>query len=202
MNPWRTVAIVLCVASLASCAKEEGAEEQQPRVESRSDKKLQGQWVSSCADAMMFGNSQRSEIKISEDSIIRTTFVSTSGNCGDTSVEVLQVGSLELGETNRLGARKVDIGVRTVSVRPVSELGVSILNAGTGFCGYKNWRVGVEKNVTRATGNERCYEKTPKLFYDIYSLEDDKLFFGEGEAARDESLRPAVIDRNDVYSRK
>ncbi|MES2965063.1 MAG: hypothetical protein V4760_14350 [Bdellovibrionota bacterium] len=119
--------------------------------------------------------------------------------CGSTAVVITQSAVMGAGSTNGQG-REVDITVTSVRVKPVTETGVGILNL-RAFCGMTDWEVGVERDVTGATGGRACFPKLPKTFYDIFSIEEGKLYFGKGDISSVQT-RPQLIDRNRLFTRR
>lgn len=199
------VPLMCCLSAFAifGCSDGGTPAENESTVRARGiDANLQGRWVSNCIDAQMFGNSQKSEILIEGDRASQLTSVSAVGNCGETSVEVRQEAKLDRGAEVAPGVGALDIDIVTIKVKPVSDTGVSILNLGSGFCGLKTWVRGSEKDVTDRTGKDRCFPSASATLFDIYTVESDHLMFGEGTPTATASLRPAMIDRDETYSRQ
>ena len=69
--------------------------------------------------------------------------------CSSLSVETISRGSISLGELvlEPSGARALDFSFESVSLRPIDEK-VATLWRERGVCGFRDWRAGVEKEVT------------------------------------------------------
>ncbi|MES2855808.1 MAG: hypothetical protein V4692_08090 [Bdellovibrionota bacterium] len=167
-----------------------------------SSSELDGRWQSNCVDAVLFGNSQRKELVVEGSAMTRVIRVSTAGNCGDSAAEIRETTQISIGREVSDGLNEFDITVTAMSIKPMSQMGASILNSGVGFCGFKDWKVGMTKDITSAAGSGVCYPSLPAAFFDLYTVEGESLYFGEGEAAKEAAIRPTSIDRSERYTKQ
>lgn len=162
---------------------------------------LQGTWQSNCQDASLFGLTESSRLAIEGLSATQVTTVSSAGECASPSVEVIQAARLTKGGETAPNVRAIDIAISQIRVRPLSESGVAILNL-SAFCNISDWVVNVERDVTGATGSDRCFPKVPTTIFEIYSIEDNRLFFGRGDGATSPSDRPVELNRDRVFTKQ
>lgn len=167
-------------------------------VNATAAEELQGAWKSNCRDAQKFGLTESSTLQVTGASAHQVTSVSSTGGCGTTAVVITQDARMHAGSEAGQG-RALDITVTSVKVKPVTETGVGILNLAA-FCGITDWQAGVERDVTAATGGRSCFPQLPKTFFDIFALEDGKLYFGKGDNSS-QATRPQLIDKQRSYTR-
>ncbi len=159
---------------------------------------LQGSWQSNCRDAEKFGLTESSKLEVTGTSAVQVTSASSTGSCGTTAVVITQNARFSAGSANGQG-RALDITVTAVKVKPLTETGVGILNLAA-FCGITDWQAGVERDVTGSTGGRSCFPQLPKTFYDIFSVDEGKLFFGKGDNSS-QATRPQTIDKARSFTR-
>lgn len=195
-----SLGLALTTALLAiGCSNGSGSGGDDGVAEATAAEELQGAWTSTCRDAEKFGLTESSRLDVTGTTATQVTSVSSTGNCGTTSVVVTQTATVSAGEPVGQG-RAVDITVTSVKVKPMNETGVGVLNLAA-FCGVTDWQAGVERDVTATTGRSPCFPRLPKTFFDIFAIEEGRLYFGKGDISS-AATRPQTIDRTRSFSRR
>jgi hypothetical protein len=193
------LALAMTLLALGCSQPGSGGGETDGIANATAAEELQGSWQSNCRDAEKFGLTESSRLDISGTSATQVTNTSSTGACGTTAVTITQSAVVSAGTPSGQG-RAVDITVTSVKVKPVTETGVGILNLAA-FCGITDWQAGVERDVTGSTGGRSCFPRLPKTFYDIFTVDEGKLYFGKGDISS-AATRPQVVDRNRLFSRR
>ena len=191
------VAALSATAFSAACSKHDASPAPAEKVQTQSAQDLQGSWKSTCSDAQLFGLSESSSLTVDGSKATQVTSTSAQGDCASTAVEVTQMATLTPTTVN--GMNHVDITVTSAKVKPLNETGVGILNLAS-FCGMTDWKVGEERDITQQSGGGRCYPKLPKTYYNVYGIEDGKLYFGSGDINHPE-YRPTILNRQRMFTR-
>lgn len=102
-----------------------------------------------------------------------------------------------------IGGRALDITVKTVKIAPVSSAMVDTFNQDKN-CGIDNWVINTPREVTGVTCASGSSLKKDQRFFNIYKIEDKKLFLGiqqiggqtndPGHDGSTESQRPIRVD--------
>lgn len=202
-----TVATI-SVLGMIGCGKDDGggsAGDSVPAEEAAIDQalELQGSWASNCRDANLFGLSENSQIEVTGFNIAQSTQFHSRGNCEEPSVLVSQTASFAKQGETEAGISKIDISVTQIRVKPVTETGVAILKLAN-FCGISKWELNREVDVTSRTGTERCFPKVPNTIYQIYSIEQGRLIFGDGDTDSMfvPSNRPQELNRDEYFTKR
>ena len=162
---------------------------------------LQGTWESTCLAATSFGLTETSRIAITGQEFTQTGRVSASGNCSTNDVEVTLTGQYQRRAQVSGAIYQIDTTFATARIKPITVLGAEMLKL-AGWCGFSDWAVGQEKDVTAKTGADRCFQKLPATIYTIYTVEGGRLYFGKGGDVTQPARRPVELDREDYYIKR
>ncbi len=169
---------------------------------------IDDQWSAGCQKSDIFGLTSEVVEFDKGASFSKTTTLYSSDNCGTPEVRVVENGSADLGREVSDNTFEFNQSFDSVAITPVNEAGQKALNL-VAACGFTDWQVGIEKNVTAESSNSpvlaRCWTKTPRKVYDVVQVDGDQLRFGLEEDGKDKSApakRPTNIDQTITYSRK
>lgn len=165
-----------------------------------SAQELQGSWDSSCRDADGIGLTQTTRLTFAGVNATNLARISSSGDCQGVEIEVRQEGTYSKGAPVRPSINAIDLSVATIHVKPLTERGAALLRL-AGFCELTDWAVGQEREVTAATGTERCFPKVPTTLYHSYAVEGANLYFGKDGDLSNPANRPVELDRNVTFKK-
>ncbi len=162
-----------------------------------------GNWKSSCAGQQ--GGYSTENIKIGENKIDYTVAVFGDAGCTNKYVDLVTVGTLDIGPMSQSIAMAHDTQIifSKINLTPRSGFVTMMLNSKT-MCGYKDWKVNVAKDVS---GRECDGQQMPKIgdaTYDLVSLQNSKLFYGEKTEENDGTSpekRPKKLDTSRPFSK-
>lgn len=161
-------------------------------------------WKTECQNVLLdlFGvAAQTEEYRIGGDIRKVTTYYETN-DCKDGVIEIQETGgygNVEKLEDNQNQADvyKIDINWSDVQVRALNETGENLLST-VRFCGFEDWNTDQPQDVTGQTSEnpviDRCWTKTPRDQFDIFSVEGDSMYLGAGLDKSNPDNRPTAID--------
>jgi hypothetical protein len=166
---------------------------------------LQGTWQSACNDANELGLGEKSTLTFDSLALKRTVEIAPHGDCSSSYVEAVIIGDYSLGRdvTTAVDTRVAALDIRVVSakVRALSDRAASILNLAR-TCGIRRWVVGDSRDVTARLGRENCFRLYSKSMFTIYSIEGNKMFFGDGEGQGTPEKRPMALDKLSFFTKQ
>ncbi len=146
--------------------------------------------------------SAREQFLFEGANLSHSTLVYTSTDCSGPEALVYQEnGSFEIHDDQKTAddAKAMDIKYETLTVKTVSNDGVTVANA-VKLCGVEEWSTNMEQNVTAKSEDTNCYRvKVPNQDANVYKLENGNLFFGIKARFERSTVRPTSLDRNEKF---
>jgi hypothetical protein len=97
------------------------------------------------------------------------------------------------------GVFQIDIAYQNVTVTAQNDAGVKVLSD-TKFCGQGTWAVNQGINLTGQARDALCpLDNLPETNYNIYSVQDSTLTFGQGDDTTSPDQRPTALDTGTTY---
>lgn len=162
-----------------------------------------GNWHAGCAGQQ--GGYSTENVKIGDNKIDYNIAVFGDASCTNKYVDLMTSGSLDIGAMSQSTemARETQIIFSKITITPRSAFVAMMLNS-KNMCGHKDWKVNVAKNVA---GEECDEQKMPKIgdsAYDLVSIQNSKLFYGEKTEENDGTTpekRPKNLDKTKPFSK-
>jgi hypothetical protein len=147
------------------------------------------------------GTSSRVEYAFSGNKVAKTVQVFSDSNCQSIAATVVYNGEFEKKDSVAPNVNQIDITYKTVAVEANDQAGQNVLNT-TKFCDQNNWQLNQPVDMTGAARDTFCpLDAMPKVSYDIYSVENNTLFLGNGDNKDAPGNRPSQLDRTSPYGR-
>ena len=186
-NLMSTLFLLACTAAVAlvlsSCAKEGSGGSADPVAGPAAppapppptpEELLRGAWLSTVSKPEPFGVCQATFLRVSEREAIVTTLNSRESDCSLIDVETSYSVKHVVGAANQAGFLPIEFQQNTVRVKPVSDLGASLLKIRK-WCGTDKWVTGQEIDVTaRVEKNDRNCARS-LLKNHMFKIEGDNL---------------------------
>jgi hypothetical protein len=158
-----------------------------------------------CSESLalkIIGGSKRTTLEFSGDSVARNEQFFSEGDCKEAvAVDVIYRGRFEKKDEIQEDVHQLNLSYGQVVVIPRTEAGVNALNT-INLCGTSDWAIGREVDVTAVSRGATCpVDGTPQNIFDIYTIQDDVLFLGKGDAASKATpeTRATELDREQGY---
>lgn len=199
---------LLSVLSLAACDKSSDniADELDERA---TEAATRGEWKSPCLSMSLpwevAGLSSQVETYNLWADASKTVKLFGEDNCTDAKIEVVYSGDTSVGSENAQGNNTVDFNFNKVTAKVLDQATVDTLNSAVvPSCGFNDWALNVEKDITAQAGDINCPVAKATPVYDIIKAGGSFIRFGKKEGDLDKSTpekRPAVIDDTIEYKR-
>lgn len=166
------------------------------------DYKIMGTWGSSCTESKILHASMKEFYTFDGNNLSKVREFYSKSDCTDPIVRVAHEGTFGIDFKNDLGenSRNIDFDYKTASVTPLTDGGVTLLNA-THFCGEKDWKVNTAFDLTKASEGITCPLDQAKSVYDIVRVDGDQLYFGHGGPKNTTKERPTALDKDAPFAR-
>lgn len=193
-----------------------GAEHLENEVEKVEQKNaLSRQWATNCQPpSAFFGvitdlvsrgiNSERVSLEFTGEEFSHVSHYYEDGNCQNEAMKVQYSGRYELKDVANVdpaSASGINVRYEKVSVDTVNNTGRDLLNVAV-FCGKSDWSAGQSIDLTSESDQALCpLSNVPFEKYDLYLVEDDRLYFGttlSSDGPNTDSARPTRINREVV----
>ncbi len=176
-----------------------------PVIVQKGVQELQGRWRSVCTQGKLdaltikvgFGVTQVTEIEVSEDQIIETTFI-TSGSCEGSDIEIRSSGVYSSAATPRSEVKAIDFVYAGYRVNPLTEFGVRVLKLNK-FCGIAEWTIGGVREIA-ISDKKSCLPKP--ITRTVFALEGERLYFGLEREAPPALSRATELRRDWYFARQ
>jgi hypothetical protein len=168
-----------------------------------SASELQHKWqqnqCASIGSLKLIGASVQTTYEFSGEQITKTDQIFSSANCTDPAVSIAYVGTFNKRDQVSDGVFQIDIAYQNVTVTAQNDVGVKVLGD-TKFCGDGTWTVNQGVNLTAQARDALCpLDALPETKYDIYSVQNDTLIFGQGDDNSTPDKRQTALDSSDPY---
>jgi hypothetical protein len=168
-----------------------------------SASELQHKWqqnqCASMGSLKLIGASVQTTYEFSGAQITKTDQIFSSANCTDPAVSVAYVGTFNKKDEVSNGVFQLDISYQNVTVTAQNDVGVKVLTD-TKFCGDNTWVINQGVNLTSQARDALCpLDTLPEAKYDIYSVQNDTLIFGQGDDNGTPDKRQTTLDPSDPY---
>lgn len=162
---------------------------------------LSGSWQGSCLDPQIPGAGEIANYTFDGDFFTRSSVVTASGVCVNRDIETRLSGRSERLSQGRGLTFQLNLTTESARIKPVSELGVTLLNIAK-TCGSSSWRLNEEREVVSKIGREGCFASNPKQMFTIYSVDEGRLYFGSGIRFNSAEKRPVEVERGIGFAKK
>jgi hypothetical protein len=164
---------------------------------------LQHSWqqnnCASIGSLKLIGASIQTSYQFSGAQITKTDQIFSSANCTDPAMSIAYVGTFNKKDQVSDGVYQLDINYQNVTVTAQNDAGIKVLSD-THFCGNQSWTANQGVNLTSQTRDALCpLDALPEAKYDIYSVQNGTLFFGQGDDNGTPDKRQTVLDQSDGY---
>lgn len=176
--------VILLTTILASCGGSGGSGGGGTVPSDFSDSPLVGRWIRSC-DPLIGTTSARGTLDYFPDGTFTRTssgffdpFCSVPGFDSTTTGTVQESDAFDLPDRGMV--KNIDEITTAYTLIPRSEAAVIVFNS-QATCGFSNWEVGVEFDISACTnrpGDPTSRQPTPYANYSIYLIERGQLYFG------------------------
>ena len=162
-----------------------------------------GTWRAGCAGTQ--GAYSTEFIKIGDNKIDYNVAVFGDASCTNQYVDLKTSGTIDIGAMSQSTemARDTQIILSKITITPRSAFVAMMLNS-KNMCGYNNWKANVEKDVAGKECDEKQMPKVGDSAYDLVSIQNSKLFYGEKTDENDGTTpekRPKNLDKARPFSK-
>lgn len=172
------------------------------------DTNLAGSWQTACNSADWLGMvKSQSTYGFSAVGDFDKSSSYYTDNCVQSSFEVALKGTTSsLGDSKSVaGAKDINFTITTATLTSKTDNATTLLNAGTGYCGKKDWKTGEKTDILGKDCAGGSY-KNGAVIFDVYKIEKSILTLGKSgmiwgtKKAADQ--RPTELDVANPYLKK
>lgn len=195
-----TAAAVLVVFSACGKSPAETVRDAQNSIKN-SD--LNHSWQEEgCRDSgalKLAGASTRVVYEFHENHVIRKEQYFANTDCRELAVTLVYSGTFEKRDEVQKDVTQLNFQFTQAQAIAESDAGRGFLET-TKFCGESGWKIGSPVDLTARTRDSLCpVSNLPMNTWDIYSIENDRLFFGRGDDKGSPEKRPSVLNRDQPF---
>ncbi len=141
----------------------------------REPEVIEGEWVQGCT-SYSGNNSTTKSITFSESGFTRETYFYDNVSCDTAGYSIFESGDISIGSEVVLtsGQNVTELNLTIESQKLAAQTDFYVY-AFRGFCDIDDWVISAYREISGCSSFE-----TGKMIKDIFSIEEDRLYFGQG----------------------
>ncbi len=155
-----------------------------------------------CNDPLVLkviGLTTKASYEFAGKEVRRTQHYYSAADCQGPAIDVTYVGTYEKKAEVQKNVWQLDMNFTSVAAVALNDSGKGTLNT-TGFCGKSYWQVNVPADLTAHARDALCpLTDLPDPVFDLYTVENNVLFFGKTSDKSAPTKRPGELEREDAY---
>lgn len=172
-------------------------------VQTIEEPTLMKTWSAGCGKSELLDVSAKSFYQFAGKDLTKAYELYNDDKCATAVAVVKQEGAFDLrgSDTRTADAKALDFHYRKIVVTALNADGQKLLEK-VGFCDQNQWPLNQPVDVTAKVGGLKCPLPKVRDEFDIYRVNGETLWFGEGKffgRAESADKRPTKIDTDKAY---